>query len=322
MFAAVLAATLLTGLTCGRSGGAPERPSGAVKLRALTGEAIPLAASPVVYSVLSPTASGTKVERNGSATIDYSNAQDGYIMIKWSGGGSNPKIKVRITGPKCPDVYQYTLRTDGNYDVFPLSDGDGTYKVEVWQNVYDNKYSQVLTAKVSAQLTDQFAPFIRPNQYVNYSDNSAAVSKAADLIAEAGAGDNLSKVRVIYEWVVSSLTYDKQKAANPPKNYVPNVDTVLSERKGICFDYAALMSAMLRSQGVPIKLVVGYTSSGQYHAWINVWSEDGGWVDSMIYFDGQVWSLMDPTFASSSNKNQSVMEFIGDGTNYKEKFVY
>ena len=55
----------------------------------------------------------------------------------------------------------------------------------------------------------------------------------------------------------------------------PDVDSVMAEKKGICFDYAALMASMLRSQGVPVKLVVGYTSQGVYHAWINVWSEEG-----------------------------------------------
>ena len=42
----------------------------------------------------------------------------------------------------------------------------------------------------------------------------------------------------------------------------------------------------------------------------------------MIYFDGKDWNLMDPTFASSSNSSDSVMKFIGDGKNYKQKYAY
>ena len=40
---------------------------------------------------------------------------------------------------------------------------------------------------------------------------------------------------------------------------------------------------------MPIKLVVGYTGK-QYHAWVNVWSETEGWVEGMIYFNGEAKS--------------------------------
>ena len=95
----------------------------------------------------------------------------------------------------------------------------------------------------------------------------------------------------------------------------------LAEKKGICFDYASLMAAMLRSQGVPVKLVVGYTGE-IYHAWLNVWSEEDGWVDGLIYFDGKDWKLMDPTFASSGRQSSAIMKYIGNGANYKAKYLY
>ena len=269
--------------------------------------------------VLSPAASGTAVQKNSNAVIDYSNAKDGYVMVKWTGSGS-PKVAVQIKGPNNPEKYTYYLRTDGNYDVLPLSDGNGKYLISVHKNISGTTYADILSASVNVQLSDDFAPFLRPNQYVNYSDSSEAVKKAQELVKDAG--DNLSKVCAIYNWVVTSLSYDTAKAKTVQTGYLPDVDKVMQEKKGICFDYASLMSAMLRSQGVPIKLVVGYTSRGEYHAWINVWSEDGGWVESMIYFDGKVWNLMDPTFASSGKQSKSIMDFINNTTNYKERFVY
>lgn len=60
----------------------------------------------------------------------------------------------------------------------------------------------------------------------------------------------------------------------------------------------------------------------QDRAWISVYSEKDGWLDNVIYFDGKDWNLMDPTFASSSNSSDSVMKFIGDGKNYKQKYAY
>ena len=126
---------------------------------------------------------------------------------------------------------------------------------------------------------------------------------------------------MVYDYVVTNLTYDRQKAATVQSGYLPVLDTVLAEKKGICFDYASLMTGMLRSQGVPCKLVVGYAGTA-YHAWINVWSEETGWIDGAIYFDGTSWQRMDPTFASTGKQSAKIMAYIGDGKNYTVKYIY
>jgi hypothetical protein len=78
---------------------------------------------------------------------------------------------------------------------------------------------------------------------------------------------------------------------------------------------------MLRSQEIPTRLVIGYAGQA-YHAWIDVWSEETGWINAMIYFDGAAWHLMDPTFASSSNQSDEYLSFIGDGANYSALRLY
>jgi len=67
--------------------------------------------------------------------------------------------------------------------------------------------------------------------------------------------------------------------------------------------------------------VVGY-AGGAYHAWISVWSEETGWIDGAIYFDGSTWQRMDPTFASSGKQSAAIMAYIGDGSNYSAKYFY
>ncbi len=91
--------------------------------------------------------------------------------------------------------------------------------------------------------------------------------------------------------------------------------------KGICLDYASLMTALLRSQGVPAKLVVGYAGSA-YHAWISVYLAETGWLDGVIFFDGNSWKRMDPTFASSGNRSEEIMRFIENNSNYTIKYLY
>lgn len=262
-----------------------------------------------------PASSGSLVGQNERAVIDYSNTGDGYVMVNHT-AAANGKLKAQVTGPST--TYTYDL-TPGAWATFPLSDGNGGYKVTVLENVVDKKYATILSCSFQVTLRSEFEPFLHSNQYVNYSGAGNTVAKAAELAGNEA--EPLVKVEKIYNYVVENLTYDKQKAANVKSGYLPALDSVLASKTGICFDYAALMAGMLRSQGVPCKLVVGYAGKA-YHAWISVWTEAEGWVDGIIYFDGTSWHRMDPTFASSGGSSDSIMEYIGDGSHYTTKYLY
>lgn len=279
----------------------------------LEDEAVALAAAPV--TVLLPEASNTNIEANERAVIDYSNMADGYVMARFT-AATDKRLKVQVSGPST--VYNYDLPI-GSWATYPLSDGNGSYKVTIYENTTDTKYAAVISASLQVTLRDEFAPFLRPNQYVNYGAAPNTIAKAAQLCD--GVTDPLIKVERIYDFVVSSLTYDTYAAQNVRSGYLPALDNVLAAGKGICFDYAALMTGMLRSQGVPCKLVVGYAGT-VYHAWISVWTEETGWIDGVIFFNGTTWQRMDPTFASSGQGNEEIMKYIGDGSNYTVKYLY
>lgn len=273
------------------------------------------AATTATTGILKAEAPGVKTKKSSRSVIDYSNADDGYVMVNYTGNTSK-RLKVQVTGPKT--TYTYNL-TPQLWTVFPLSDGNGAYQVKIFENVTGNKYSMESGASLNATLKDEFAPFIRPNQYVNYTAESKAVAKAAELTKDVT--DPLEKVGVIYNYVIKNMTYDRAKAASVTSGYLPNLDQVLESKKGICFDYAALMTGMLRSQGVPCKLVIGYAGTA-YHAWISVWAEGIGWVENAVYFDGTTWQRMDPTFASTGGQSEKIMAYIGDGKNYSAKYLY
>jgi hypothetical protein len=253
---------------------------------------------------------------NDKASIDASNMAEGYVILKYTGGKSVP-IKVQIT-KKGGEAYTYNLKSDGTAEIFPLSVGDGDYTINIFENVSGNKYALAFGKTIGVKLRHPFLPFMYPNQYVKFSSGSAAAKQAESLVA--GKASDLEKLDAVYQYVVKNFKYDNELAANAPTGYVPNVDAVLQSKKGICFDYAAVMSAMLRSQNIPCKLVIGYAGTA-YHAWVNVFIESVGWIDKAIYFDGDKFSLMDPTFASSSKASPDVYKFIGDGTNYKVKYT-
>ena len=279
-------------------------------------EAVALAASaPAVPSYLTVSAPGTKANRSSKAVIDYSNAKDGYVMVQFT-GSTTKRLKALVTGPTTK--YQYNL-APGKWATLPLSDGNGSYQIGIYENVKDTSYAAVVTQSLNVTLTDEFAPFLRSNQYVDFEAAPDTIAKAEELCA--GLTKPLEKVEAVYTYVVNNLTYDKQLAATVQSGYLPALDKVLSNKTGICFDYAALMTGMLRSQGVPCKLVVGYASTA-YHAWISVWSESDGWIEGVVYFDGTSWQRMDPTFASSGKQSESIMQYIGNGQNYSAKYFY
>lgn len=287
-------------------------------------ETVALSGLPALSTNLVPTPSGVLTKTNAKATIDYSNTADGYVMVNFTAATAT-RVKVLVMGPNTNTAdtrYQYDLPVQ-QWVTFPLSDGNGSYTVKVMeQNAATGKYAAVVDAAFNVTLTDEFAPFIRPNQYVNYSDTISPNTIAEAQRLAGGLTDPLKKVEAIYSFVVSNLTYDDAKAATVQSGYLPVLDTVLAQKKGICFDYAALMAGMLRSQGVPCKLITGYVDNGGFHAWINVWTSENGWVDNAIYFDGTTWHRMDPTFASNGNRSEKIMQYIGNGSNYQVKNSY
>lgn len=292
----------------------PTQPSVAVDQEGLKQEAQVLPDSQAAVTNLSTvSAPGTLVKEGGDACIDYSNTDDGYVMVRYT-GASQQRLKVQVKGPVT--TYTYNL-PHGQWAAFPLSDENGQYHVTVYINVVDSKYAALLSAVIDVDMEDEFEPFLRSNQYVNFDAAPNTVAQAAALTG--GMTDPLDKVSAVYHYVTGNISYDTELAATVTSGYLPDLDSVLARKTGICFDYAALMTGMLRSQGVPTKLVVGYAGSA-YHAWINVWSESTGWVDGVIFFDGTSWKRMDPTFAASGGAG--ILDYIGDGTNYSAKYFY
>lgn len=260
---------------------------------------------------------GVKVLSNAKAAVDASNLSEGFVMVKYT-GGKNVRIKVQIT-KSGGTTYTYNLNNTGAYETFPLTEGDGTYAVKVYENTSGTKYATAYSTSVTMKLRDPFLPFLYSNQYVNFTSTSATVVKGKEITK--GKTTDLAKVEAIFNWVTTNFTYDYDLAANPPTGYLPNVDKVLAAKKGICFDYSAVMAAMLRSQGIPCKLVIGYAGT-VYHAWINVYIQGVGWVDKAIYFDGKNWTLMDPTFVSTGKGSASIMKYVTTASNYSAKYAY
>lgn len=260
---------------------------------------------------------GVDVSANNKASVDWSNISEGFIGVRYT-GGKNVRIKVQITRDGGV-TYTYDLNNAGGEETFPMVEGDGSYTVRVFENTSGTRYAQAFSTSLNMKLRSEFLPFLYPNQYVNYTKDSQTVKVAAEITK--GVEKDIDKVGEVYRYVVNNISYDYNKINTLSSDYVPAVDEILEQKTGICFDYAAVMAAMLRSQDVPCKLVVGYAGT-VYHAWVNVYIQGQGWIDKAIYFDGQNWKLMDPTFASTGHSSPAIVSYINDAGNYTQRYAY
>ena len=244
--------------------------------------------------------------------LDVSSLDHGYVAVS---AVSNMRLKFQVI--KDETTYNYDLPSDGTPGIFPLQGGNGSYRFRVMENVVDKKYSELYSFTCDVRMQDEFQPFLRPSTYINYTRDSACVRKAAELAA--GCSDELGLVSAVYNFVCSQVTYDREKAATVKSGYLPVPDETMNSGKGICFDYAALAASMLRSQGIPTKMIFGYVApQGLYHAWNMFYTPQSGWVTVSFEVRGENWTRMYLTFSA----NGADATFIGDGSNYSDVYYY
>jgi len=280
-------------------------------------EAIPLIETLSTFEIPVPTASGVNVEQNDRAMIDYSNAQNGYIIVKFY-EISDTVLRVAVTSPH-DERYIYALKANGNEEVIPLTEGDGEYKIGIYEHYEGDTYNAVVTAIINVEFQDEFLPFVHPNQFVNFTKDSELVQLATELTKDAHTVEH--KIAAIYNYVVENFTYDYDLAATVQSGYLPDLDNVLHRKEGICFDYSALLTAMLRSQGIPARLEIGYFGE-QYHAWISKFCEHNGWIEKRFNHDGNEWQMMDPTMDSNEHVAYSSRKNARNHDDYRLMFNY
>lgn len=236
-----------------------------------------------------------------SAGIDVSTADLGYIHAV---GISDSSLILEVV---CGDSsYNCSMPNDGSPLCVPLSFGDGDYTINIMQNTSGNRYVELFSASVSTAMASEFEPFIRPNFFCDYDENSQCVAKARELASDCET--QADAVKTIVSYVTDNVSYDdaKAKELSGKSGYVPNPDETLESGTGICTDYASLCAAMLRSIGIPTKIMLGNVAPDNlYHAWIEVYI-NGTWTATYIDVEQNTWSRLDPTFLSSGTNLDKV----------------
>ena len=251
-------------------------------------------------------------ETDGVNYIDLSHASQGYI-----GAAATNENRLKLQVSKDDMSYNYDLPGTGEPIIVPVNMEDGSYTVRIMQNTTGDRYIELFAATENVKLESEFAPYVCPNMFCNYTENSACVQLASDLCA--GAADEGAAFDAIYDYIANNISYDYAKADHlaTVTGYVPNPDETLNTGSGICFDYALLTAAMLRSQGIPTKILTGYVSPDNvYHAWDMIYI-DGSWSTLHISAKPGQWARADMTFAANG-----ASEVIGDASAYADRYTY
>ena len=186
--------------------------------------------------------------------------------------------------------------------------------------VSGGKYIKLFSDTFTTKIADTTNMYLFRNQYVNFNVSSKCVAKASEVCA--GCTTNLQKISAVFKFVTDNVKYDKALAATVTSGYIPDPDSVLAKKKGICFDYASLTAAMLRSQGVPTRLVIGYASPNIYHAWNEVYTPEKGWIAAEIQLTGTGFRCIDTTFYASASNKKTFADYIAKSGNYSDVYIY
>ena len=197
---------------------------------------------------------------NGSLSVDDSGSASGYIFAGAS-CKTDHRLKLRISKDMHDETYD--LKNDGSFEIFPLNLGDGNYQIKLYENTYGNRYADNGTVSIYVNLKNEDAPFLCPNQFVYYDENSEVVNISESICSGKSDEASFESVR---NYIKQNFAYDFIKAATRKPGMVPDIDGTISKKMGICQDLSAVVVAMLRVQGIPSKLVFGHADN-LYHAW-------------------------------------------------------
>ena len=217
----------------------------------------------------------------GSTFINTNTSSEGYFTVCYKQDAA-VKMKVGVTYNGKTTYYDYK---HGETSAYNFHAGDGNYTITLYRNVRGTSYAVADTVSAVVNMESEFAPYLVSTDEITFTEGDV-VCKTADALCK-DLKDDASRVVAIHNYISQNFTYNYDFAgkisAGTIKTYIPDTSDVLSDKTGICYDFASLFAAMCRSQDIPCKLQKGYYN-GSYHAW------------NLVYVNG-AWQSVDTTFA-------------------------
>jgi len=175
-----------------------------------------------------------------------------------------------------------------------------------WERVYDPRWGNAaarLHPSAAATITVRYEVTRReraadlshgttqpaPSGYAAWLQPDARVpldARVRKVAADVTAGKTtpLSRARAAYDYVLSTMRYDKP--AGPGQGWGQgDIAWACDKKYGNCTDFHALFIGLLRASGIPARFSIGYSiptgSSGDiagYHCWADFYVDGIGWI--------------------------------------------
>ena len=216
--------------------------------------------------------------------------------------------------PEPADVYQ---DVQGNQIVFWNRSGNQEYRITfelelspIFYNIDPNNLGEYDTSD------PEYIRYTSPSSRIE-SDNPEIKVLALEIIGNEGNPYEQSKI--IYKWVLNNLDrqgHDAETALS-----------TLQNQTGACGGHSFLYTALLRSIGIPARIIGGLTSREQNTFQSGIWNSDentmGTHVWTEIYFPNYGWVQSDSTQENSKVfgiKDLRVVLFRGEDIELKNGY--
>lgn len=146
---------------------------------------------------------------------------------------------------------------------------------------------QATSSEVSYRLPKTYANYNTQSplyrQYTNPKLNASVIDADAPPIKRevdhlvGGMTNPYQRAQVLFDWVAYHIRYNYQLQASG------SALKTFEKRLGICSDFADLYVSMLRTDGIPARLIGGYVTDngngqGGFHQWVQFYLPHTGWV--------------------------------------------
>jgi transglutaminase-like putative cysteine protease len=150
--------------------------------------------------------------------------------------------------------------------------------IRVRRSALERKSFGVAQAHWHGRLEPAVAYWLGPDRLV---PNDERIRSLAQKVT-AGRKTDLEKARAIYEYVVATMSYDKQGTGWGNGDIYWACDA----KRGNCTDFHALFTGLARAVGIPAKFEIGFPvppehgegKIGGYHCWSEFYLAGYGWV--------------------------------------------
>lgn len=272
------------------------------------------------------------VYANKYVKINTNTANKGYVEVEYlDTKGYDIKVTIRANKKNQYGIsasWQHQTSKRGNCKIkAALTYGNAEYTINVLSTMKNDstgveRVSKKATLTINLTNVSTTGAFLLNEGEVEFNSNMAFIKKANEIAATCS--NDFEKVSKIYDWLTDYIKYRIVEETEYGR-YKCDIEKIYNRKTGVCYDYAVVLAAMLRSQGIPCKVVFGKYANDTTdigHAWNEIYISSSGSIDtSKISIVGNKWCRLDPTLSSGS-KGDAPIDYMNNDNNYTWRYYY